>query len=281
MTSSVFTLAGETLEVSHYQKHTRYEYGAKLLDLALSKLDIPYQINVITPNNEMLNEARGDLEVIEGNIDIEWLSTTNDRETKLIPIKIPIYQGMLGLRLLMVNKKAHQTVSKLSSLQDFQKLTGGHGLHWADLPVYEANGLPVSAHKHYESIFKMLELGRIEYFHRGLNEIWGELAGHEDTLKIADNIMLFYPHPVYFFISKKRPELALKLEHGIKLAIEDGSFKKLFEESMGQYIANGNLSSRQLIVLKNPNLPPNTPFIETNWWLPKQFASQLKTAWPL
>ena len=206
------TLANDILEVSHYQKHTRYEYGAKLLDIALSKLDTPYQINVITPNNEMLNEARGEIEVIKGNIDIEWMSTTIDRESQMIPIKIPIYQGMLGLRLLLVNQLQHQTMSKLNTLQDLQKLRGGHGLHWGDLPVYAANDLPVLPHKNYESIFKMLELGRIDYFHRGLNEIWGELATYKETLKIADNIMLFYPLPVYFFVTKTRPDLAKKLE---------------------------------------------------------------------
>jgi hypothetical protein len=277
ISNSPWTLASELLEVSHYQKHSRYDYGEKLLDLALSKLDIPYQINVITPNNEMLNEARGEIEVIKGNIDIQWMSTTIDRESQMIPIKTPIYQGILGLRLLLVNQLQHQTFSQISTLEDLQKLTGGHGLHWGDLPVYAANELPVLSHKHYNSIFKMLELGRIDYFHRGLNEIWGELATYKDTLKIADNVMLFYPLPVYFFVTKSNPELAKQLEKGIRLASEDGSFKKLFEQSVGHYIANGKLESRKLIILKNPNLPKNTPFIETNWWLPGKFETQMKT----
>lgn len=279
ITSSTFSFADEILEVSHYQKHSRYHYGAKLLDLALSKLDTPYQIKVITPNNEILNEARGELEVIKGNIDIEWMSTTVDRESLMIPIKTPIYQGMLGLRLLLVNQLHHQTLSKTSTLQDLQKLTGGHGLHWGDLPVYAANDLPVLPHKNYDSIFKMLELDRIDYFHRGLNEIWGELASHQETLKIADNVMLFYPLPVYFFVTKGKPELAKQLAKGIDLAYEDGSFKELFEQEVGHYIASGKLESRKLIVLKNPKLPKNTPFIETNWWLPKQFSSQMKATW--
>ena len=84
--------------------------------------------------------------------------------------------------------------------------------------------------KSVDSIFKMLKLGRIDYFHRGLNEIWGELSTHKETLKIADNVMLFYPLPVYFFVTKSRPELAKKLEKGINLALEDGSFKTLFQD---------------------------------------------------
>lgn len=278
MAIAPWPIAGQVFEVSHYQKHSRYDYGAKLLDLALSKLNTPYQINIITPNNEMLNEARGELEVIKGKIDIQWMSTTTDRESQMIPIRIPIYQGMLGLRLLLVNQQSNQTFSPISTLQDLQKLTGGHGLHWGDLPVYAANELPVLPHKNYDSIFKMLELGRIDYFHRGLNEIWGELSKYKETLKIADNVMLFYPLPVYFFVTKHKPELAIQLEKGIQIAYQDGSFKKLFEQAVGHDIGKGNLESRKLIILKNPKLPKNTPFIETNWWLPKKFETQMKTA---
>jgi hypothetical protein len=205
------------------------------------------------------------------------MSTNVARETQMIPIKIPLYQGMLGLRLLLVNNHQHQILSKVRTLQDLQQLTAGHGLHWADLSVYGANDLSVLPHKDYESIFKLLELGRIDYFHRGLNEIWSELNQHNDSLSIADNVMLYYPLPVYFFVTKTKPELANLLEKGLLLAIKDGSFKELFEEKMGDFIVKGKLETRTLITLKNPDLPPNTPFIETNWWLPEKFNTLMKS----
>jgi hypothetical protein len=217
---SRFAFSVEELVISHFQKHSRYEYGAEVLELALSKLNTPYQIKTVVPNNEFLNEARGELEVIAGHIDIEWMSTNVARETQMIPIKIPLYQGMLGLRLLLVNNHQHQILSKVRTLQDLQQLTAGHGLHWADLSVYGANDLSVLPHKDYESIFKLLELGRIDYFHRGLNEIWSELNQHNDSLSIADNVMLYYPLPVYFFVTKTKPELANLLEKGLLMKSE-------------------------------------------------------------
>ncbi len=39
----------ETLVVRHYQAQERYRFGLEVLDLALSKLDIPYEI--VTPPN--------------------------------------------------------------------------------------------------------------------------------------------------------------------------------------------------------------------------------------
>lgn len=274
---SSINLAAENVEISHYQTHARYEYGAKVLKLALSKLPGTYSLN--SPElSEALNEARGELEVIDGRIDLQWMSTSIFREENMIPIKIPIYQGLLGLRLLLINKIHDTGLEKISSIEDLRSFKGGHGLHWGDLPVYAANNLPVLAHKDYESIFKLLKLQRIDYFHRGLNEIWSELKQHQDKLIIADNVMLFYPLPVYFFVSKHRPELALLLEKGLNIALTDGSFKQLFHELFQTNIENAKLSTRQLIILKNPTLPSDTPYIETNWWLPEQFHPQMKNA---
>ena len=271
--------AAEILEVSHFQKHSRYDYGAKLLDLALSKLGVQYEILISTSNDEFLNEARGELEVIKGNIDLHWMSTTEDRESEMIPVKIPLYRGMLGLRLLLVHKTEHQTLSNLSTLKELQRLTGGHGLHWKGLPIYAENGLPVFPHKNYENIFKLLKLKRIDYFHRGLNEIWREHDAHKKYLEVANNVMIYYPLPVYFFVTKHKPKLAEQLEKGLRLAIRDGSFKALFKNEMGKFIEKGQLSSRKLITLNNPNLPVDTPYIDTSWWMPNKFETQLNKAW--
>jgi hypothetical protein len=268
----------ETLFITHYQGHERYEYGAKLLDLALSKLNIPYQINVSDEN--ITNEARGELEVISGNLDLQWMSTSLSRETSMIPVKIPIYQGALGLRLLLINQDNEPEFNFLvRNLTDLQRYTGGHGLHWGDLPVYKANGLKVLPHKDYSSIFELLKLNRIDYFHRGINEIWAEHARHNDSLSIAQNTMLFYPLPVYFFVSKQKPELASHLEKGLNIAIEDGSFRQLFEDYMGDYIRQGELEQRKnLIILNNPTLPLNPPKMNFRWWLPENYANQISSA---
>lgn len=117
----------------------------------------------------------------------------------------------------------------------------------------------------------MLKLKRIDYFHRGLIEIWGEYQAHKDTLNIADKIMLYYPLPVYFFVSRHKPSLAKKIHQGLQLALEDGSFEALFKAEIGPYSEKGKLGSRRLISLINPDLPPDTPHIDTSWWLPEKF----------
>ncbi len=262
-----------SLTVTHYQSQARYQYGVKILGLALDKLETPYEIQSIDYPD--LNEARGENMVENGEIDLEFMSTNAERERKFLAVKIPIYRGILGLRLLLVTKEKQEELQKISSLHELRRYVGGHGTHWGDLPVYEANGLKVVTSTQYETLFTLLKHDRFDYYHRGLNEVWDEARRHSDRLVIADNVMLFYPHPVYFFVTKKRPELAGEIEKGLKLAIEDGSFKKLFLQEAKPFIDKANLETRKLIVLKNPVIPPGTPPLDTSWWLPEEFQSQL------
>ncbi|MBU6955255.1 transporter substrate-binding domain-containing protein [Hahella sp. HN01] len=261
--------------VKHYQHQDRYKYGLKVLDLALSKLNVPYKIQFPEFLDVSINEARGELMVTKGVLNLEFMSTNLEREEKMIPIRIPIYRGILGLRLLLVTQEKSEIFSKIDDIDDLRQFVGGHGVHWGDLPVYSANGLKVATSSQYETLFTLLRNNRFDYFHRGFLEIWDELDRNQDRLVVADNIMLFYPHPVYFFISRNEPELARKLEEGLNIAIADGSFKTLFTEEMKGYLAKGNLSSRKLIILKNPVVPENSPAIDTSWWLPEKFQKQL------
>jgi len=267
---SSFAMAKDAIKVKHYQQQARYEFGLKVLDLALSKLGEKYEI--VGPKTQDINEARGELLITSGHLDIEFMSTTPDRETNMIPIKIPIYRGLLGLRLLLVKPLINTEIKNVDSLSKLQNFVGGHGKHWGDLPVYAANNLKVVTVVQYNNIFKMLKLGRFDYFHRGANEIWSELERYSDDFVVADNIMLFYPHPVYFFVGKHRPSLAIQIEKGLKIALEDGSYQQLFQEYFKDTITRSQLNSRQLILLTNPVVPAGTPPIDTSWWMPPTSA---------
>ena len=140
-------------------------------------------------------------------------------------------------------------------------LTGG------DLPVYAANELPVKTHVDYNLIFKWLISNRIDYFHRGINEIWPEYERHSKDLSVVNDVMLFYPLPVYFFVAKQRPTLAKDIRAGLKIAIKDGSYKTLFLNEYEEILRKSNLNERRLIILDNPDSKPLTAK-DMQWWLP-------------
>lgn len=268
-TFSFNCVSNEPNTIQHYQFQARYEFGHKVLELALKKIKTHYEI--IAPNRQMVNEARGEYKVISGELDIQWMSTSEKRESKMIPIKVPLYRGLLGLRLILVPIESQQRFKNIKTVKELSNFVGGHGAHWGDLPVYKANGLPVRMYGDYETLFRLLEDKRFDYFHRGVNEIWQELALRQDTLAVADGVMLFYPHPVYFFVTKSRPKLASDIEQGLKKATQDGSLKALFKQYHQKFIDQANLESRTLIRLKNPVNPPSMPAIDTSWWLPDHF----------
>jgi len=260
------------LSVTHYQSDERYAFGLKLLDLALSQQDTPYDIK--KASGPEVNEGRGERQLLAGRVDLQWLLTTPEREEHFIAIRVPIYRGLLGLRLLLVSRKRLESMSQIRTLSDLRHYTGGHGRHWSDLSVFAANNMPVVTNVSYEALFKQLKIGDFDYFHRGINEVWPELNSHQDSLAVADGVMLFYPNPVYFFVNKDRPELAKKIELGLQAALKNGSYKKLFLASYAEVIKESQLPSRSLIRLKNPNLSPYFPAIDTSWWLPNQLKSK-------
>jgi hypothetical protein len=267
-------MAEDRIIVSHYQVQARYEFGLRLLDLALSKLNIDYEITSPYQGNPLgINEARGEYKVINGDLDLEFRSTSEKLESSMIPIRIPIYQGLLGLRLLLIKPSMNSTIGNVNSLEGLRLYAAGHGLHWGDLPVYRKNNLKVVTSTEYENLFNMLIGGRFDYFHRGVSEIWDELDRYSGDLVIADNIMLFYPHPVYFFVSKSRPELAVLIEKGLQMSINDGSYKRLFQQTYSESIRKARLHDRRLIRLVNPVIPQDTPVIDTSWWMPEKYRN--------
>lgn len=257
--------SNESLTVRHYQVQQRYAFGMKLLTLALSKSGQHYQL--LSPKKQEVNERRGESMVINGSLDVQWLSTSKKREAAMIAIEEPIYRGILGLRLLLSRKdKAHE-LSNIQSKQQLSQYTGGHGAHWGDLPVYAANGLPVKTHVEYNLIFKWLISNRIDYFHRGINEVWPEYERYSKDISVVNDVMLFYPLPVYFFVTKQRPRLANDIQAGLKIAIKDGSYKTLFLNEYESILRKSNLKERRLIILDNPDSKPLTAK-DMEWWLP-------------
>ncbi len=75
----------------------RVDYYIKLLDLALSKTGIQYELR---PNQVPMVSPRV-FQKMEANdgIDVTWGPTTREFERHLLPIRIPLDKGILGWRL--------------------------------------------------------------------------------------------------------------------------------------------------------------------------------------
>lgn len=242
-------------------------YAVAMAQLALSKLDTKYTFDMIPSDG---TQARTLDEVASGKLDLFWTATDAELESILLPIRIPLYKGLLGHRIFLIRKGDQARFDNVRSFDDLKQFTFGQGTTWADTKILEANGLKVIKTMKYESLFHMLDGGRFDAFPRGVQEPWAELDSHGD-LDLVDEkrLMLVYRMPFYLLTSPANRKLAADLELGFNRAIADGSFDKVFFSSplVQAVMERANLEKRMVFELKNPNLPKETPVDRAELWL--------------
>lgn len=268
------TAAAETT-IRYFPSGSIYEYRWKLLALALAHTpDVKGAVKLV-PYAEEVTQNRGILLLQAGAIDVIALGTNDEREAKMLPVKIDILRGIVGFRLLVIRGADQARIQKMDDSSLRKRLAFGLNSQWADLPIMQANGFSVITSSSYENLFEMLAAGRFDAFPRGLNEARRELDARKQKypqLVIEKSKALFFPYPIYFWVKKDHVALAQRIERGLKLSLADGSFRKLFESYHAAEIATLKTENRHVIRLDNPILPAGTAQPDTSWWWPSVFG---------
>ena len=241
-------------------------YARGLLKLALSKLPEKYDIQETIASN---TEERMVSMLIDNQLEVVWYATTDDLEERLKPIRVPIYRGLLGYRVLMIKKGTQHKFDGIKTKEDLQQISLGQGRFWADTNVLTANNLNVVKVLKYEGLFYMLDGDRFDAFPRGVHEPWSEMARYPKlALDVEQNLLVSYTNPFYFFVNKNNHKLAQAIERGLRIAIEDGSYDEYFfnDPTVKDVINKANLKNRRIIHLDNPSLPKNTPLDDKSLW---------------
>jgi hypothetical protein len=243
------------------------EWLLKLLDEALRRSDSGYQVQEMSTQ---MNQKRKVEEALAGTVDVFWSMTSKELEETVLPVRIPLFKGLLGNRLLIIRKSDEARFANVKTMADFRQLKAGQNRYWPDATILEANGLPVVTSYQYTNLYSMLEGGRFDYLALGAQEIGEELANHPDlALKVDSHILLQYRSPAYFFVSPKRPELAAAILAGLESMVSDGSFDEMFnrELKIEQLYREAKFEQRVIIRLDTPDLSPFTPIERTELWL--------------
>jgi hypothetical protein len=252
------------------QNDNRSIYPFELLKLALQKTQSEQDPDVFNIKSENVTQGRLEKLLSNQKIDIAYLPTDKNRESEFIAVKVPIYRGMLGYRVLFINKKKEQEFAQLTTFSQFQEMTAGFGTHWTDIKILKSNGINVISTPYYRGLFEMLRFDRFDYIPRGIpeaSEEYIEFSKLNKNLFIEESIGLYYPFYVYFFVSKQAPGLALRIERGLNALIEDGTFQTLFLKHFQKNILTFNIPSRKTFHLTNNYLPEGTAVVDTQWWL--------------
>lgn len=252
----------------------RTTYPLAVLKLALKHTGVNYNLY---PSQKVLTQGRA-IKQLKANreISLVWSMTDKIREDELLPVRIPIYKGLIGWRLFLVTEDNYDVFNTFSTIQELRQYTPVQGHDWPDTKILQANGFEVVTATNFDEMFNIVRLERAGFFPRSIVEIWSEMANPEYNrgLRIEPHLAIRYPTATYFFFNKKNIVMKNLIETGLRRAIAAGEFDQLFLREHQHYIEQANIKNRIVFELENPVLPENTPLQEAQFWYTVEDAQQ-------
>jgi hypothetical protein len=261
-TAAVWTIVYPQSEVAN---DIRHDYPIALLDLALQKTGVRYELK---PSLKPLRQIRA-LKRLEENLEVNvvWSMTDVQREQQLRPIRIPIYRGLIGWRVFLAHKNSRFLTVPINNMADLLNYSAVQGITWPDTKILQANGFNVITGTDYIESTQIINNKLADFFPRSVIEVFQELDNQYSTnLRLRKNIAIYYASAVYFFTNKQNVTLSRLIETGLQRAIEDGSFEQLFTEYYGETIQQLDIKNSLYFRLANPLLPPLTPIDKNEYW---------------
>ena len=250
----------------------RMQFYWDVLQLALEETRPKWGPFQMQPAPKVMTPARAEMQLSNSqDISVMARTTSQERERKLLPIRLPLDKGLTGYRLFLIKEVNQPAFSGIRSTSELRQFTIGQAANWIDVDILRNAGLEVVTAPTYESLFPMLSAGRYDLFSRGVNEISAELAsniGSYPDLAVERKLLLYYPLPRYFFFTRS-PEgekLAQRAEEGLKLLMRNGKFQKRYLVFKKSILADLSLSGRRVIRIANPTLSPETPLADKELW---------------
>lgn len=259
--------SAETVLHINSESDPKSDYLIAMVQLAIDHSGKKYTIQ---KEKGELTEGRIIEDTNAGSLDVMWSSANANIEEVLRPIRIPLYKGLIGHRVLVIRKGEQHRFDKVKTLDDLKIFSLGQGATWGDTKILRANGFNVVTAQKYPGLFYMLDGGRFDALPRGVSEGFSEVEQRPNlALEVEKNLLLVYPMPFYLFVKKDNIALAKDLEAGLNAAIQDGSFDKLFfsNPTVQDVIDKANIANRRIIKMENPMLSKETPLDRKELWL--------------
>lgn len=228
----------------------------------------PYEFQTIDGD---MSPGRALISMQEGTIINTFIAPSNDDwNTHTTVIKIPVRQGLLSYRLLLVNKNSLDKFKQVENLTDLKKLTAGLHSDWVTTDVFKQGGMKVLTAHNYEGLFLMLSHNRFDYMPRAIYEVYDELNNRETKLKdvvVEPSIALYLPMVSYVYISPKEPRLAKRIETGLRKLVASGEIKDILNKYYADDIKQANLENRKIIKIENPDFKDDDIINDKDLWI--------------
>lgn len=246
------------------------EYFVQLLRIALDKSTDKYGDFALEPVAVQMRQDRQMKSLEADLLDVMWTVTSQEREKEALAVPIPLLKGLIGHRVLVINKQMQSQFAQVKSLNQLAQYTAVQGHDWPDATILEQAGLKVERIVWHDTMYKLIGSNIVDYFPRSVLEVNEEMEeAQNDALMIEPNLLIVYPSAIYFFVKKGNTTLAQRLEYGLRKAITDGSFDKLFYGFPGHVKATQEISMDNRIIfnIANSQLPKSAHLDEPELWL--------------
>ncbi len=275
--SSVWVLASfsacavETTVVRHNffedQKAETLNYKGEVLALILEKSKAKYGPYVVKKGPQIdWSQSRAYSQLERGELDLIASQTSHAREQAGLPVRYCLYKGLLGIRIGMGTRETVAALEGIRTREQLDRVKLGQVFDWPDYAIQTEAGLQVMRLTNVASSIERLKSGSFQLLPLGIVEV--APIAQKYGLQTVSNWAIAYPTAYYFFVTKKRPELAERLAYGFERAIKDGSFDALFARHLEPLVAAAGLQKRKLFRIDNPYLPAATPLGRKELWHP-------------
>lgn len=254
----------------------RYLYHWEILRTALEKTAPKWGEYRMIPSARMSERRQAfEMKNATGKLTVMYLSTTPELERDLIPVRIPVDRNLGGYCIFLIRKGEQARFDAVHSLEDLRRFRYGLGLGWIDVDILKAGGFPVVTGSSYDGLFEMLVHRRFDVFLRAAVEVLDEYDSRKDRLpdlRIEDNLIFYYPLPMYFWFPKNDEgrRLAARAEEGMRRMIDDGTYDRIFDRYQRRKIERLRLRNRRIFRIDNPFVGPETPFQDKRLWFDPQ-----------
>ena len=189
--------------------------------------------------SQKLSQGRAIASLVDNTlVNFISFSTNIEREKLLLPIMLPLNDGLLGYRTCFIREGTQHQFDAIRSLEDWHQsgLIIGTGSHWSDTPILESNNIKLRKAISRDLLVEMLIAGRFDCFPRGLDEIPVEAPQYESKgIVIEKNLLFVYPFRSLYFVSRKDPGLAERIKVGYQRALDNGTWQAHIEKEYQYY----------------------------------------------
>lgn len=236
----------------------RAAYQLDVLKLALEKTKDDWGGYRIIRQVEKYSGLRAQRAILEGKLlnlhaaPLHPVAPSNPLHKK-ITIEIPLMKSLLGYRQLIIRRSDYEKFRAIKDEAELKELVVGQGSDWADLEILRHNGYRATDSEYY-NLISMLLAKRFDYLSMGVIETGGAMTQlrESDELMVLPKLLIYYPLPTFFHVSPAYPELAARLEQGMKRISEDGSLEALFYQHFARQIQKMRDENPRVFILENP-----------------------------